>query len=123
MTPELLEYVPAYEANWAMPFEDILKDAFARSNPGAKHDPLSASIAATWNLDRGFALSLALGHTERAPSVRELYANGNNMATNSFELGLTMSPGDFITPDFFPDFPVSFPLPPLTSPKNRTRST
>lgn len=41
----------------------------------------------------------------RTPNVRELYANGNNLATNSFELGLTQSPGDWL----WADFPVSFP--------------
>ena len=40
----------------------------------------------------GYAVALALAHTERGPSVRELFANGMNLGTNSYELGLTQSP-------------------------------
>jgi len=54
----------------------------------ADSEPLSASLGALWNLSAGYALALDLGRTERAPSLRELYAEGNNLATNSFELGL-----------------------------------
>ena len=46
----------------------------------------------------------ALAHTERGPSVRELFANGVNLATNSYELGLTQSPADFL----WEDFPIQF---------------
>jgi iron complex outermembrane recepter protein len=36
------------------------------------------------------AQAVRLGHAERAPGVRELYARGNNLATNSYELGLAV---------------------------------
>ncbi|TCP31427.1 TonB-dependent receptor-like protein [Sphingomonas sp. BK235] len=49
-------------------------------------------------------MALAIAHTERGPSVRELFANGMNLATNSYELGLTQSPADFL----WDDFPVPF---------------
>jgi iron complex outermembrane receptor protein len=45
-------------------------------------------LGATLNVGHEYALALSLAHTERAPSVRELYARGNNLATNSYELGL-----------------------------------
>jgi iron complex outermembrane recepter protein len=94
-----------YGADWRAILEEFSLDSFLQQHPPTRHQPLSASIAGTWNYAPGYAMSLALGRTERAPSVRELYANGNNMATNSYELGLTQSPGDWL----WPDFPVSFP--------------
>ena len=80
-----------YGAEWRQVLEDEYVDWFNERNPGAKHDPLSASIGATWNIANGYSLAVSLGHTERAPSVRELYARGNNLATNSYELGLASS--------------------------------
>ncbi|MDD1449927.1 TonB-dependent receptor [Sphingomonas sp. H160509] len=41
--------------------------------------------------------------------MRELFANGVNLATNSFELGLTQSPADFLFEDFPIDFAPSMP--------------
>lgn len=80
-----------YGPNWRQIIEDEEVTSFRTRNPGAKHDPFSASIAATWNIANGYAVALSLGHTERAPGVRELYARGNNLATNSYELGLASS--------------------------------
>lgn len=94
-----------YGPDWRALLEEWALDSFFQQHPPTKHQPLSASIAGTWNFTDGFDASLALGRTERAPSVRELYANGNNMATNSYEMGLTQSPGDWL----WPEFPVSFP--------------
>lgn len=80
--------------------EQIYKDSydsyFARQYPTTKHNPFSASLSATWKMTDGYSLGLALARTQRAPSVRELYARGNNLATNSYEVGLarthTISP-------------------------------
>ncbi len=64
---------------------------FSRNNPGAEHDPFSAALGATWTLENGYSVALSLAHTERPPSVRELYAYGNNLATNSYEVGLSQT--------------------------------
>ena len=77
-----------YGPDWRQSIEDEAVDAFKTRNPPVKHDPFSASFGANWNIGNGYAVALSLGHTERAPSVRELYARGNNLATNSYELGL-----------------------------------
>ncbi|WP_443969725.1 TonB-dependent receptor domain-containing protein [Sphingobium sp. CR28] len=77
-----------YGPDWKKAIEDETIKSFLSRNPPVKHDPFSASLGATWNIGKGFAASLSLAHTERAPSVRELYARGNNLATNSYELGL-----------------------------------
>ena len=58
------------------------------SHPKASHDPFQVSVGAIWNMANGYSASLSLARTERAPSVRELYALGNNLATNSYEVGL-----------------------------------
>ncbi|WP_231757340.1 TonB-dependent receptor domain-containing protein [Microbulbifer elongatus] len=99
--PELIENVrPGYEMllpvfvslygeNWIDNFRDEAAEDFIENNPGSKHSPLSASFATTWNFDEAYSASVSIGRTERAPNVRELYAYGNNLATNSYELGLT----------------------------------
>jgi iron complex outermembrane recepter protein len=53
------------------------------------HNLLSLSGSVTWTMGGGLSTALSLARTERAPSVRELYAGGNNLATNSFEVGLS----------------------------------
>lgn len=58
------------------------------ANPPEKASPLSASISGTWNFDNGYSIGLSLSRSQRAPTVRELYAQGNNLATNSLEGGL-----------------------------------
>jgi iron complex outermembrane receptor protein len=77
LTPELEEtYKQGYDSY------------FARHYPPTKHDPFSASLGATWNISAGYSLGLTLARSQRAPSVRELYARGNNLATSSYEVGL-----------------------------------
>ncbi len=87
--PELAAlFVEWYGADWQAVLEGEDVERFRTRNPTVRHDPLSASLGATWNVGQGYSLALSYGHTERAPSVRELYARGNNLATNSYELGL-----------------------------------
>lgn len=92
MSPELQDaFAEWYGPDWQQILQDADVEAFRKRNPTVKHDPFSASLGATWNIGQGYALALSLAHTERAPSVRELYARGNNLATNSYELGLAVS--------------------------------
>lgn len=98
-----------YGPNWREAIEEEQRTYWPDNNPNLKHNPLSASFGATWNVQAGYAVALALAHTERGPSVRELFANGVNLATNSFELGLTQSPADFLGEDFPIDFAPSMP--------------
>ncbi|MBB6505630.1 iron complex outermembrane receptor protein [Sphingomonas endophytica] len=81
-------FVEWYGANWQAVLEGEDVERFRSRNPTVRHDPFSASLGATLDVGQGYALALSLGHSERAPSVRELYARGNNLATNSYELGL-----------------------------------
>lgn len=83
-------FVEWYGPDWRQVLATEQTDLFRSRNPGADHDPLSASLAATWNVRDGYSAALSLSHTERAPNVRELYARGNNLATNSYELGLAV---------------------------------
>ena len=57
--------------------------------PDAPSSPVSTSLGAAWQPAPGYGLSLNLSRSQRAPGLRELYAQGNNLATNSFELGLS----------------------------------
>jgi iron complex outermembrane receptor protein len=80
-----------YGPDWEQVIEDEVVESFLTRNPGSRQSPVSASVGANWHLDGGYSLALALGRTQRAPSVRELYAYGNNLATNSYEVGLARS--------------------------------
>ncbi len=102
-------YISNYGQNWRTALEQEQREYWPESNPDLKHDPFSASFGATWNMRAGYAVALSLAHSERGPSVRELFANGVNLATNSFELGLTQSPADFLFEDFPIDFAPSMP--------------
>lgn len=56
--------------------------------PDAPSSPVSASLGAAWQPAPGYGVTVNLSRSQRAPGLRELYAQGNNLATNSFELGL-----------------------------------
>ncbi len=72
-------------------YMDIITTGFKEQNPGSRHSPFSVSAGANWNLGGGYSAAVSLGRTERAPSVRELYALGNNLATNSYEVGFAQT--------------------------------
>lgn len=95
------EYIPSYEQsygpNWRQEVEDGSRQGHLERNPDRKHRPLSASLGATWNLGGGYSAALSLARTERAPNMRELFAYGNNLATNSYEMGL-LADWEFIDP-------------------------
>ncbi|MGP7795623.1 TonB-dependent receptor domain-containing protein [Sphingomonas sp. CLY1604] len=99
-------YVEYYGAEWRKVIEADQRSYWPESNPDLRHDPFSASLGATWNVRNGYAVAMTVARTERGPTVRELFANGMNLATNSYELGLTQSPASFL--GFFPDFPIQF---------------
>lgn len=80
-----------YGADWEQYIEDEAVGSFVAKNPGSRVNPLSASIGANWNIGDGYSAAVSLGRTQRAPSVRELYAYGNNLAANSYEVGLARS--------------------------------
>lgn len=69
-------------------YKGFYDDYFASNYPASEHNPFSVSASATWNIDAGYSLGLTLARSQRAPNVRELYARGNNLATNSYEVGL-----------------------------------
>lgn len=69
-------------------FREFHDRFYARNYPPSRVNPFSASLGATWNFDGGYAAGLSFGRSQRAPGVRELYARNNNLATNSFEVGL-----------------------------------
>lgn len=91
LTPEYESMFAEWYGNeWRQTIESEAVDSFFAKNPTTKHNPFSASLGGIWNLGQGYSVGLSLGHTERAPNVRELYARGNNLATNSYELGLAV---------------------------------
>lgn len=61
---------------------------YANNFPPSRTNPFSASIGATWHFDDGYSAGLSIARSQRAPGVRELYARSNNLATNSYEVGL-----------------------------------
>ncbi len=77
--------------DWKEEFVDNYLEDYTQSRPTAENNPFSISIGATWNMDGGYSASLSLARSQRAPNVRELYARGNNLATNSYEVGLSQT--------------------------------
>jgi iron complex outermembrane receptor protein len=68
----------------ALPIEDQPQFVSARRG----YDALSGSIGASVVLAEGWRAGVNLSHSERAPSVEELYANGAHAGTQSFEVGV-----------------------------------
>lgn len=64
----------------------------------AEHDLLSLSASADWTIGHGYSVALSVARSERAPSVRELYAGSNNLATNRYEICLLRT--QLLGPDF-----------------------
>lgn len=91
MTPEYEAlFTEWYGPGWRQILEAEEVKSFLKRNPGTRHKPFSASLGGIWNFGQGYSMGLSLSHTERAPNVRELYARGNNLATNSYELGIAV---------------------------------
>ncbi len=53
----------------------------------AAHDLLSLSVGVNRDYARGYQFGLAITHAQRAPSIEELYSNGQHLATTTFEVG------------------------------------
>lgn len=66
----------------------LVSEGFRTQHPTVKHAPVSASVSAAWTITDEYSAALSLARSERAPTVRELWAYGNNLATNSYEVGL-----------------------------------
>ncbi|MFC6623862.1 TonB-dependent receptor domain-containing protein [Novosphingobium panipatense] len=91
-SPLLQSVIDAFEArNGAGSFRRRAEEGYRTVNPLSKHNPFSASLAMTWRIGDGYSAALSLARTQRAPNVRELYAYGNNLATNSYEVGLSQT--------------------------------
>ena len=56
-------------------------------NRKVSHRPFSLSGAAIWDIGGEYSLALSLARSQRAPNVQEVFADGNHLATNSYELG------------------------------------
>ena len=52
-----------------------------------RFSPASASLGVTLPMSKEVALTAQVGHTERAPTYYELFANGVHVATGAFEVG------------------------------------
>ena len=63
----------------------------SNSDAGDKndYDLFSVSGGANWDYTSGYQLGLSVGHSQRAPSIEELYALGPHLATGTFEVGDT----------------------------------
>lgn len=51
------------------------------------HTPISASLSALWHATDNSTVSLAFTHSQRAPDVQELFADGVHFAAQSYEQG------------------------------------
>jgi iron complex outermembrane receptor protein len=53
----------------------------------ASFTPVSASIGANYEFTKGWRAGLSLSHSERAPAIDELFANGPHGGSETFEVG------------------------------------
>lgn len=51
------------------------------------HNPFSVSGSVIWHLDDHHSLNFVTGRSQRAPSVEELFSNGEHLATASYDIG------------------------------------
>ena len=65
------------------------QDSSAETETGDKnsYDLFNASGGLNWDYAPGYQVGLSFGHSERAPALGELYADGPHLATTTFEIG------------------------------------
>ncbi|MDE0154128.1 MAG: TonB-dependent receptor, partial [Gammaproteobacteria bacterium] len=63
------------------------QDSSAETGAQNDYDLFSASGGINWDYAPGYQLGLSVSHSERAPSIEELYAQGPHLATSTFEIG------------------------------------
>ena len=63
------------------------QDAETNAGVEAEHDSYSLSGGANWEYQDGYKLGISLTHSQRAPNIEELFANGPHLATGTFEIG------------------------------------
>ena len=63
------------------------QDSNAETGAKNDYDLFSASGGLNWNYAPGYQVGLSVSHSERAPSIEELYAQGPHLATATFEIG------------------------------------
>ena len=65
------------------------QDSSAETGDKNDYDLFSASVGANWDYAPDYQVGLSASHSERAPSIEELYAMGPHLATATFEIGDT----------------------------------
>ncbi|MGQ4276321.1 TonB-dependent receptor [Pseudidiomarina sp. E22-M8] len=82
----------AQELNWqtGIRYERVSIDAptLALGTPSYEFEPFSASFGVSYQWQPGVRLNANFSHAQRAPSANELFANGEHLATQTYELGL-----------------------------------
>lgn len=70
-------------------YQNISVDKVASFENVRSRDDLtgSASLGFVYNLPKDYAAALSTSYTERAPNAQELYANGEHLSTETFEVG------------------------------------
>ena len=65
------------------------QDSSAETETGDKnsYDLFNASGGLNWDYAPGYQVGLSVGHSQRAPALGELYADGPHLATTTFEIG------------------------------------
>jgi iron complex outermembrane receptor protein len=79
-----------FEAGGRIEFSRLTADAdeqLATVAHARKFTTLSGSVGAQYELSSGLRAGLSLSHSERAPAIDELFANGPHPASQSFNLG------------------------------------
>jgi iron complex outermembrane recepter protein len=74
-------------AQFGLRIEHVKLGSQLRANPDQDFIPISVSVSDLWNINDHSSFNLALGRSQRAPQVQELYFNGGHEATRTFQQG------------------------------------
>lgn len=66
-------------------YEDTSSDS--STGVSVDRDTFSVSGGANWHYAEGYQVGASFSHTQRAPTIEELFSNGPHLATNAFEVG------------------------------------
>ncbi len=59
----------------------------AEGHAEVSHTPVNFSASALWDVTEQDSIRLSFSHSQRAPEIQELFANGPHLATQSYQLG------------------------------------
>jgi len=64
-------------------------DSESSTGASVSRDTISASAGLDWHYAEGYKAGVSFSHSQRSPTIEELFSNGPHLATNAYEIGST----------------------------------